>query len=202
MPIFASKEGKLTALNTLPMSKERKLQSMIENNMREALDMHFIASEYRIASGRIDTLAVDNDGCPVIIEYKRNRNDNVICQALSYLKWLRAQRSEFFEMLMLNQLGNEVANSIKLDWNHPRIVCIAESYSPRDIDTVEVLPLRIDLFRYRQYEAGLFSLEIVALNEQQKALVEACQAMPANSGTNWTRIPRQTGQPFQSKLDT
>jgi hypothetical protein len=24
----------------------------------------------------------------------------------------------------------------------------------------------------------------------------------ANSGSNWTRIPRQTGQPFQSKLDT
>jgi len=24
----------------------------------------------------------------------------------------------------------------------------------------------------------------------------------ANSGANWTRIPRQTGQPFQSKLDT
>jgi protein-disulfide isomerase-like protein with CxxC motif len=27
-------------------------------------------------------------------------------------------------------------------------------------------------------------------------------ALRANSGTNWTRIPRQTGQPFQSKLDT
>jgi len=24
----------------------------------------------------------------------------------------------------------------------------------------------------------------------------------ANSGPNWTHIPRQTGQPFQSKLDT
>jgi len=24
----------------------------------------------------------------------------------------------------------------------------------------------------------------------------------ANSSSNWTRIPRQTGQPFQSKLDT
>ena len=24
----------------------------------------------------------------------------------------------------------------------------------------------------------------------------------ANSGANWTRIPRQTGQRFQSKLDT
>ena len=26
--------------------------------------------------------------------------------------------------------------------------------------------------------------------------------LPANSGSNWTLIPRQTGQPFQSKLDT
>ena len=27
-------------------------------------------------------------------------------------------------------------------------------------------------------------------------------AQDANSGPNWTHIPRQTGQPFQSKLDT
>lgn len=84
-------------------------------------------------------------------------------------------------MLMHNQLGKEVADSIKLDWKHPRIVCVADAFSKFDIDTVEVVPLRIDLFKYRHYEEGLFSLETVAMNKQQKNLVEACQAMPVET---------------------
>jgi len=32
--------------------------------------------------------------------------------------------------------------------------------------------------------------------------VFAAVFLDANSSSNWTRIPRQTGQPFQSKLDT
>ncbi|MFZ3262270.1 MAG: DUF5655 domain-containing protein [Thiobacillus sp.] len=182
MPLFANNNDKLTMLNTLPAGKEKALQQLIENNLPEVLDMHFIASEYRTTSGgRIDTLAVDCDGAPTIIEFKRSKNDNVINQALSYLKWLKAQRPEFFEMLMINRLGKEVADSIKLDWRHPRVVCVAESFSKFDTDTVEVVPLRIDLFKYRRYENGLFSLEMVTVNEQQKNLVEACQTMPAET---------------------
>lgn len=182
MPLFANNDAKLTMLNTLPAGKEKALQRLIENNLPEVLDMHFIASEYRTTSGgRIDTLAVDCDGAPTIIEFKRSKNDNVINQALSYLKWLKAQRPEFFEMLMINRLGKEVADSIRLDWHHPRVVCVAESFNKFDTDTVEVVPLRIDLFKYRHYENGLFSLEMVAVNEQQKTLVEACQAMPAET---------------------
>ena len=41
--------------------------------------------------------------------------------------------------------------------------------------------MRIDLFKYRHYEEGLFSLEMVAVNEQQKNLVEACQDMPVET---------------------
>lgn len=178
MPLFANNNDKLLMLNTLPPGKEKALQRLIENNLPEVLDMHFLATEYRTSGGRIDTLAVDSDGAPVIIEFKRNKNDNVINQALSYLKWLKAQRPEFFLMLMHNRLGNEVAEGIKLDWKNPRIVCIAESFSKFDIDTVELVPLRIGLIKYRRYQNGLFSLEIVAVNEQQQNLVEACQAMP------------------------
>ena len=182
MPLFLTSSNKLTMLNTLPACREKALQTLIENNLPEVLDMRFIASEYRTTSGgRIDTLAIDNDGAPVIIEFKRNKNDNVINQALSYLKWLKAQRPEFFEMLMLNQLGKEVTDSIKLDWHHPRVVCIAETFNKFDTDTVEVVPLRIDLFKYRHYESGLFSLEMVTVNEQHKNLVEACQAIPVET---------------------
>lgn len=184
MPIFESNNGKLKVLNPIPMRKERDLQRLIENNMYEALNMHLIASEYRTEDGRIDSLAVDIDGCPVIIEYKRDQNDNVINQSFTYLNWLKTQRQEFFEMLMLNRLGAELANRIKLDWAHPRIICVAENFSKYDIATVKIVPLRIDLYRYRYYEQGVFSLELVAINERQKCLTEASMEMPAE--TNFT----------------
>ena len=169
MPIFLNQDGKLTMLNAVALDKEKALQKLVEQNLLETLDMYFIESEYRTGNGRIDTLAVDRNGAPVIIEFKRKRDDNVINQSLSYLKWLRAQRPEFLEMLMYNRLGSELAESLRLDWNHPRIVCIAESFSRYDMDTAEVVPLRIELFRYRLYERDLFSLEMVQVGEQQQS---------------------------------
>ncbi|OVE78553.1 hypothetical protein BVY01_05125, partial [bacterium I07] len=132
------------------------------------LGMHFLATEYTTTfGGRIDTLAVDYTGAPVIIEYKRNKNDNVINQGLSYLRWLQAQKIEFFEMLLIKSLGSSLADTITIDWKNPRVICIAESYSKFDIDTVEVIPMRIELFKYRYYENGIFSLEPLAVSEQK-----------------------------------
>lgn len=167
MPIFKNSAGKLTKLNAQALDKEKNLQQLVESNLREVLDLQFLATEYVTTfGGRIDTLAVDNSGAPVIIEYKRNRNDNVINQALSYLKWLRTQKQGFFEKLMIDKLGAEAAGKIGVDWTNPRVICIAESYSKFDIDTVEVVPLRIELLRFRYYEDGIFSLEAVSVAEQ------------------------------------
>ena len=168
MPVFKSEKGKLTKLSSISISKEKELQTLVENNLDEVLGMHFLATEYTTTfGGRIDTLAVDYTGSPVIIEYKRNKNDNVINQALSYLRWLIAQKEEFFEMLLIKKLGQETANTIQIDWKNPRVVCIAESYSKFDIDTVEVIPMRIELFKYRYYENGIFSLEPLSVSEQK-----------------------------------
>ena len=172
MAIFKDSQGTLNKLNTLPLDKEKNLQKLVEDNLMEVLELRFLATEYTTTfGGRIDTLAVDANGAPVIIEYKRNKNENVINQALSYLKWLKAQMPEFFQMLMINKLGQTVADTITLDWKNPRVICIAESYSKFDIDTVEVVPLRIELFKYRYYEQGLFSLE--SLNVPKAVSIKA-----------------------------
>lgn len=140
---------------------------MLEANLQEVLELQFLATEYTTTfGGRIDTLAVDSGGAPVIIEYKRNKNDNVINQSLSYLKWLKTQKPGFFEKLMIDKLGQQAASHIKLDWGNPRVICIAESYSKFDIDTAEVVPLRIELMRYRYYEDGVFALEPINLPEE------------------------------------
>lgn len=164
MPVFKTTKGDLLKkLNVVPLSKERDLQRLVEKNLIETLGMQFLSTEYTTTSGgRIDTLAVDADGAPVIIEYKKNRNDAVINQALSYLKWLKTQKPEFFQKLMIDKLGQKAFDDIGLDWKNPRVICIAESFSRFDLDTVHFVNTRIELIRYRMYEDGVFSLE--ALN--------------------------------------
>lgn len=186
MPIFRIAAGKLNKLGAIPLSKEKELQALIETNLKEVLDLQFLQTEYTTTfGGRIDTLAVDSSGAPVIIEYKRNKNDNVINQGLSYLKWLKSQKPGFFEKLMQDKLGDTVAKSIGLDWGNPRVICIAEAYSKFDIDTVEVVPLRIELFRYRYYEDNVFALEPVNVTESPNYVNQsnAVKSTPTSTST-------------------
>ena len=183
MPVFKTTEGELLKkLNVVPLSKERDLQRLVEKNLIETLGLQFLATEYTTTSGgRIDTLAVDSDGAPVIIEYKKNRNDAVINQALSYLKWLKTQKPEFFQKLMIDKLGQKAFDEIGLDWKNPRVICIAESYSRFDLDTVHFVSTRIELIRYRMYEEGVFSLEALNVLESTNVSMEETKEEPKST---------------------
>ena len=196
MPIFKISGTKLKKLNSLPLDKEKNLQALVETNLMEVLGLEFLASEYATTfGGRIDTLAVDTNGSPVIIEYKRNKNDNVINQSLSYLKWLKSQKPGFFEKLMLDKLGAEKTGKIKLDWHNPRVICVAENYSKFDIDTAEVVPLRIELMKYRYYEDGIFALEPVNVPE-----TAASNQVTATVTIGAAKAPTDTGSSLDSLL--
>lgn len=77
---------------------EKHLQAMIEAQMLTFLGVRFLATEYatgKTHKGRIDSLGLDENNCPVIIEYKRHTNENVINQGLFYLDWLMDHRAEY-----------------------------------------------------------------------------------------------------------
>jgi hypothetical protein len=113
----------------------------------------------------------------------------VINQALSYLKWLMAKKVDFFEMLIHKRLPQEVAKRIHVDWKSPRVVCIAESYNRFDIDTAEVVPLRIELLQYRHYEDGLFSLDPVVVPGKVSAAVVGPPVVPDPSDVKPAPLP-------------
>ncbi|MFJ7244397.1 hypothetical protein ACIQWA_07070 [Kitasatospora sp. NPDC098652] len=81
------------------MEFERDLQRLVEANMEEMLGgVRFLATEYStgpVHRGRIDSLGLDEDGSPVLIEYKRTSSESVLAQGLFYLSWLVENRSEF-----------------------------------------------------------------------------------------------------------
>ncbi|MFD7735588.1 DUF5655 domain-containing protein [Kitasatospora phosalacinea] len=141
---------------------ERDLQAYVERNMQTLLGVRFLDTEVRtgpLHGGRIDSLGLDEDGSPVIVEYKRGRDENVISQALFYLAWLR-DHHDAFEALVARRLGPEALAEV--DWSSPRIICVAADYSRYDVHAIGEMNRRIDLVRYRAFGEDLLALELVA----------------------------------------
>ena len=154
MALFKIKNLSVSKLEITPLGKEKDIQKLFENNLSTVLNIDFLATEYSTSfGGRIDTLGIDKNGAPTIIEYKRNQNDNVINQGLSYLKWLLDHKADF-EILCRNK--NIKTN---IDWTSPRVICVAESYNKFDLDTAEILPIKIELLKYRIYEDEILYVE-------------------------------------------
>lgn len=62
--------GQVKELKSASATIEKELQNKIENNMYEFFGVRFLASEYRIDNGRMDSIGIDENNCPVIFEYK------------------------------------------------------------------------------------------------------------------------------------
>ncbi len=140
---------------------EKPLQTLIEANLAALLGIRFLASEYSTGKkhgGRIDTLGLDENDCPVIIEYKRSTGENVINQGLYYLDWLMDHQAEF-KLLVLEQFDKTTADAI--DWASPRLVCIANDFTKYDAHAVEQIDWTIELIRYRRFGSDLLLFELV-----------------------------------------
>lgn len=147
---------------------EKSLQNTFEANLETLLGIRFLASEHStgtVHGGRIDTLGLDEDNCPVIIEYKRAVNENVINQGLFYLDWLLDHRKEF-QWLVMERLGSDVAKTV--DWSAPRLLCIAGDFTRYDEHAVKQIARNIELIRYRQFSGDFLLLELVHVPKQTK----------------------------------
>jgi len=151
------------------MDIEKTLQVLLERHLEQFLGVRFIATEYQTGKthgGRIDTLGLDDNNCPVIIEYKRALNENVINQGLYYLDWLMDHQGEF-TLEVMKRFGREIADDI--DWSGPRLLCIAGDFTKYDEYAVHQIPRNIELLRYRRYGADLLVLDLVNVSPAETA---------------------------------
>lgn len=140
---------------------EKSLQGLFEANLEALLGIRFLATEHStgpVHGGRIDTLGIDEDGCPVIIEYKRAVNENVVSQGLFYLDWLMDHKKDF-QWLVMEKLGAEAAKAV--DWSAPRLVCIAGDFTRYDQHAVKQINRNIELLRYRRFGEEFLIIELV-----------------------------------------
>ncbi|MBA7539843.1 hypothetical protein ES705_32128 [subsurface metagenome] len=160
MPIFKKEDGVVKQLKTSNIKNEKELQKLVENNLEEIFGIRFIDTEFSTGekhSGRIDSLGLDENNSPVIIEYKWGEKDNVINQGLFYLDWLDDHKGDF-QIITEKRLGKKV----KIDWSQPRLILIASSFNRYDKYAINRMAENIELWVYKLYENGILSFEIEA----------------------------------------
>lgn len=172
------------------VSLERELQTLIERNMPTFFGVTFLKTEYVTSnSGRIDSLGIDENNCPVIFEYKRASNENVINQGLFYLDWLLDHKADF-ELLVMRTLGKEFSD--KLDWSMPRLICIAGDFTKYDEYAVKQINRNIDLVRYKKFGEDLLFFELINSNI----------AKPIKDNGEQQITKQSTDKSFEEQLNT
>lgn len=146
-----------------PFTKERELQNLFEGNLKTLLGVHFLKSEHTITDSqgqrqRIDTLGIDENNTPVIIEYKLKANVNIVSQGISYLSWLMEHKADF-QILVRKKIkeGKLKDESVvdNIEWNAPRLICVATDFSKHDQNTATAKFIKgcsIELVRYRKFD--------------------------------------------------
>ena len=162
LKLFQIDSGAAIELQGRALALEKPLQVLIERNMETLFGVRFVASEHSTGKkhgGRIDSLGLDENGSPVIFEYKRAVNENVINQGLFYLDWLLDHRAEF-ELLVMRKLGADAGEQI--DWSSPRLVCVASDFTRYDEHAIAQINRSIELVRYRDYDGAFLTLDLIA----------------------------------------
>jgi predicted transport protein len=159
MPLFQLANDQLVAVTQSDFPDERTLQRLVEKHLKTIFNFSFVATEFTtgaLHAGRIDTLALSEDGNPVIIEYKKVASSDLINQSLFYLHWIRDHHGDF-EIAAQKALGKAVA----IDWSDVRVICLAPNYKKYDLHAVQVMGANIELWTYRKFVNGAIFFEEV-----------------------------------------
>lgn len=162
-------KGQVEELQSTQVTLEKELQQLLEDNMYTFFGVTFLKSEYRITNGRMDSIGIDENNCPVIFEYKRSLNENVINQGLFYLDWLLDHKADF-KLLVMDILGVEKAEAI--DWSMPCVICVANDFTKFDEHAVNQMQRNIKLVKYKKFGDDLISLEYLNAPQVQPVLDE------------------------------
>ena len=157
MPLFRIDGQAVTTVTQRNFATEKALQTLVEKNIKTMFGCQFVASEFPTGEkhgGRIDTLALSEDGNPVIIEYKKEPSSDLINQSLFYLSWITDHRGDF-EMAAIKALGAKA----EIDWSDVRVICLAPSYRKYDLHAVTMMGANIELWQYRYFSDGALYLE-------------------------------------------
>lgn len=95
--------------------------------------------EFYIDGLRIDIFAVDKQGNPFIIEFKKDKNRHIVGQSAHYLALIPPKHSDIEKRL----------NYFNINWPNLKVLCIAKSFNQRDFDALKFEPIKDRVFLYQ-----------------------------------------------------
>lgn len=168
MALFRQKQGKLTPLQEKRIDLEKDIQQLTEYNLPTVFGYDFVISEFQLKGLRIDTLAFDRQlNTFVIIEYKRDRSFSVVDQGFAYLSLMLNNKAEF--VLAYNESKEDNLKSKDIDWSQSKVVFVANSFTPYQLNAVNFKNLPIELWEAHSYE-DLLSYNRVKVSETTESI--------------------------------
>jgi predicted transport protein len=129
--------------------------------------MRFLETEYPTSDGgRIDTLAIDDTGSPVIIEYKWGQDNAIFVQGLFYFDWLKKNKRQF-DLLVANKIGKDE----RVNWSSPRVILVAQGFDNRTKAAVQQVE-NVELIKYVPYKQDILYLENVYVPNKSRRIKE------------------------------
>lgn len=169
MPLFqvTNKKVNQVPVDLLQFKNEAALRDFFAENLEELLGLRFLGKEFQTKDGRIDTLAIDETGAPVVIEYKWGEKDNILSQGLFYIDWLK-ENKRLFDLLVSDKLGKEH----KTNWDSTRLILIAQGFDRYTLSAVRQVKNTVELIKYTPYSAQILFLETVYSPDTVKPVSE------------------------------
>jgi len=182
MPAFEILGLKLKKVGQKEFKDEAELHKLIDNNLQEIFKIRYIKDEHRTEKhGRIETIGLDESNRPVVIEYKKTKEEGQLVQANRYMTWVR-QNPASFELLATKNLGNDVG---EIDFANPRIICLAQEFSMDD--KCLALALGAELWKYRVYDNNVL---MIIREEEPEQIIKGTKGKATIK-----RVKRQTRPP-------
>ncbi|NLN83371.1 MAG: hypothetical protein GX138_03305 [Firmicutes bacterium] len=135
------------------ISSEQKV--LIEKNLSVLFGMKFVVRDYPMDQDVIDTLALDSNGSPVILMFRKDPLHSPVNRGLNAMAWLQGHLSEI-RLLVMHHLGEK--ETLKLNLNQARLICLSDHFNDTEISTASLTSVDIELLNCRFHDENLLAV--------------------------------------------
>jgi len=158
MPIFKISGESLTPIKIIPLTREKDIQTITEQNLQVIFGLQFVCSEFTVGNFRLDTIGYDEEmKAFVLIEYKKDQNFSIIDQGYAYLSLMLNHKADF--VLTFNENTGASSGKSDFDWSQSKVIFVSPSFTPYQIEAANFRDIPIEL-----WEVHLYSNDTIRYN--------------------------------------
>lgn len=160
MRLYQINKGQLSEIKEGCFKVERDLQKLVENNIETLMGLKLVKSEFPIKNRRVDTLAYSpKTKSFVIIEYKRDKNNNMFDQGRTYLNLLKDNQAA--AVLELNNCFKKHLSVRNIDWEQSKVIFISSAFTSFQLGSLEYDDPTIEVLEVKKYGKDIMSLKSI-----------------------------------------